>query len=218
MSSRNAARCIGGIPARNSASPNRFAILHFDGRHLIQGWYERARAAHGKGGDSFEPFIYLWIAFNGWAACVTGRDHDPEWQKALARDERLRTDFEAIMARSEAFEIAAREFAAWWPIFRVDELRGLPLDHWQPPDVDRRLLTAEFINAGARRYEPVCWPEHERRGDSPVDWPHTLAALYRVRCNLFHGEKSRSSENDHAVVTRAFDVLSRFLGETEYLA
>jgi hypothetical protein len=45
----------------------------------------------------------------------------------------------------------------------------------------------------------------------PLDWSHTLAALYRVRCNLFHGEKARGSENDRVVVARAHETLLAFL-------
>lgn len=51
----------------------RYHALHDDGRRLIRGWLERART--GEDGD-FASFIYLWIAFNGWAACVTGADAD----------------------------------------------------------------------------------------------------------------------------------------------
>jgi hypothetical protein len=38
-----------------------------------------------------------------------------------------------------------------------------------------------------------------------------LAALYRVRCNLFHREKTRSSDDDRVVVARAHETLLAFL-------
>lgn len=44
-----------------------------------------------------------------------------------------------------------------------------------------------------------------------LDWPHTLAAIYQVRCNLFHGEKSRNSDNDQAIVFAAYRVLVGFM-------
>src|SRR2546421_1190490 len=65
----------------------RFETLHHDGRALVQGW--RERAASSREGDAFEAFIYLWIAFNSWAACVTGSDGDREWQDKLVTDPAL---------------------------------------------------------------------------------------------------------------------------------
>ena len=59
-----------------------------------------------------------------------------------------------------------------------------------------------------------CYPEHEqlpaRLGAHPYR-PH------RVRCNLFHGEKARSSENDQRVVSAAYETLRAFLGESRLL-
>jgi hypothetical protein len=42
----------------------------------------------------------------------------------------------------------------------------------------------------------------------PLDWAHAMKALYRVRCNLFHGEKARTSEDDKRIVTAAYNVLA----------
>jgi len=36
----------------------------------------------------------------------------------------------------------------------------------------------------------------------PIDWPHTLSAIYQVRCNLFHGYKGVYSENDISIVSK----------------
>jgi hypothetical protein len=210
-------RCPGDAPpVSDAATLSRFATLHHDGRRLIHGWYERGREERRSGNDAFEPFIYLWIAFNGWAACVTGEDHDPAWVRTLSSDARLRADYDRLLP-SEMFGRAAREFATLWPIFRVDELRRLGLNQWRDPTEVREVMIAEFIRGGARQYEPACWAEHGEGRATPVDWPHTLAALYRVRCNLFHGEKSRSSENDRLVVTLAFDVLEGFVTQGRYL-
>jgi hypothetical protein len=45
----------------------------------------------------------------------------------------------------------------------------------------------------------------------PLDWAHTVKAIYRVRCNLFHGEKARTSEDDERIVLAARDVLAVFI-------
>jgi hypothetical protein len=67
------------------------------------------------------------------------------------------------------------------------------------------------------KFEPACWKRHMDEGGSiPMDWPHTLAALYRVRCNLFHGEKAPYSEIDRTIVRAALRVLVYFLHETPF--
>ena len=75
-----------------------------------------------------------------------------------------------------------------------------------------------YFSSGATKFEPQCWQTHNASGEeAPLDWAHTLAALYRVRCNLFHGEKSAHSEMDQRVVHAALKVLVDFLDEAEYL-
>jgi hypothetical protein len=75
-------------------------------------------------------------------------------------------------------------------------------------------VSAEDDPTAARKYEPQCYFEHD---EVPLDWGHTLAALYRVRCNLFHGEKAWSSENDRLVVARAHETLLAFLEASSLL-
>jgi hypothetical protein len=195
----------------------RYSMLHPDGRDLIRGWLDHAAVAQGEAGyGSFEAFIYLWIAFNGWASCVTGRDADPEWRNALIADPGLNDAFARLVddPTSRTAEAAAR-FRALWPVFRVDELRRLGIDYWEGDDRDRGQAMRTYIEAGARQFEPRCYLEH---GEQPqLDWGHTLASLYRVRCNLFHGEKRRSSENDRVVVTAAYETLHAFVTEAALL-
>lgn len=75
-------------------------------------------------------------------------------------------------------------------------------------------MTQAYLDAGARHFAPRCYLEHD---EVPLDWGHTLAALYRVRCNLFHGEKARSSENDQLVVARAYETLLSFVEDAALL-
>jgi hypothetical protein len=97
----------------------RYATLHRDGRELIQGWLERAARGEAAVAD-FESFIYLWIAFNGWAACVTGKDADREWQRALRSRSRLNERFAQLLAEPTTRTAeAAHRISALWPIFPV---------------------------------------------------------------------------------------------------
>jgi hypothetical protein len=73
-----------------------------------------------------------------------------------------------------------------------------------------RLLAA----AGARRFEPRCWARHVEADDCFAGWAHTIRATYRVRSNLFHGEKAADVVRDQLVVKAALDVLIMFMRRT----
>jgi hypothetical protein len=194
---------------------DRYAELHDDGRALIQGWLERATRS-GARAEDFASFIYLWIAFNGWAACVTGKDADWAWNRALIADPDLNDRFAELVADpSTRTSAAALRFSELWPIFRVAELRERGIDSWASEQQERAAMAAGYVEAGARKFEPRCYVTHQ--GQPPVDWGHTLAALYRVRCNLFHGEKARSSENDQTVVAAAYSTLLACVEESALL-
>jgi hypothetical protein len=197
---------------RRSLEFGRYERLHPDGRALIRGWRERAGEKDGEA--SFESFIYLWIAFNSWAACVSGSDADHQWQRALTADPFLNDVFDEQMSRSTREADATRRFAALWPIFRVSKLRERGIDYWSEVHDARAAMTRAYVGAGVREFAPRCHFEHDQ---VPLDWGHTLAALYRVRCNLFHGEKARSSENDQLVVGAAYEALLAFLDESRVL-
>lgn len=191
---------------------DRYERLHPDGRALIHGWRERASDVAAE--QNFESFIYLWIAFNSWAACVTGLDADAAWQRALIADPSLNDLFDEQLSRATRTADSARRFAALWPIFHVAKLRERGIDYWTGAHDSRATMTRAYIDAGAREFAPSCYFEHK---EVPLDWGHTLAALYRVRCNLFHGEKARSSENDQLVVAAAGETLLAFLDESRLL-
>jgi hypothetical protein len=107
-----------------------------------------------------------------------------------------------------------RRFSQLWPIFRVSNLREQGIDYWSGRYESRGEMIRAYLDAGAGAFAPACHFAHAR---PRLDWGHTLAALYRVRCNLFHGEKARSSENDQLVVSTAFETLRAFLDESRLL-
>jgi hypothetical protein len=196
----------------SSVEVERYERLHPDGRALIQGWRDRAidRGSVAR----FEAFIYLWIAFNSWAACVTGTDADHDWQRALIADPAVNVMFDQQVSGPTRTAESARRFATLWPIFRVSKLRERGIDYWSGIYDSRAAMTAAYIDAGVIEFAPACHFQHQQ---IPLDWGHTLSALYRVRCNLFHGEKARSSENDQLVVGAAYDALLAFLEESRLL-
>jgi len=192
-----------------------FDMLHPQGRQLISGW--AARGGHVRvdadASAYFEGFIFLWFAVNGWGACVTGTDTDREWVDAVAGDKDLATSFADSLRTDAGFADAGLRFAELWPIFRSSEIRRRGI--WLPSDHTRAQRVQTYLENGIS-YEPSCWRSHTDRSP-PMDWTHTFKTLYRVRCNLFHGEKTLDSENDRSIVQGAYPILvetARLLGLT----
>jgi len=196
---------------------HRFFMLHPDGRRLIVHWFERAwhrRACDPA--ESFEPFIFCWIALNGWAACCTELDQDRQWLDALADNRKVCQRFEMMLAGSDEIRQVAETFRSYWPIFKAQELRRLgALAYWHG---NRAQTIEHYLRAGARQFSPDCWlRHHEAHEDIPLDFPHTAVALYRVRCNLFHGDKAPHSEVDRMLVSTGFRLLAEFLNSWNLL-
>jgi hypothetical protein len=191
----------------------RYYKLHGDGRRLIHTWLDRGSRTE----DPYEAFIYLWIGFNAWGACVTNEDRDDKMVDALALDRGLNEEYAALLAEKSRARDAARVFHELWPIFRVQELRKLDVAYLSPAH-RRADNVAMYMRAGATKFEPGCWAEHASSADGvPLDWAHAMRAIYRVRCNLFHGEKARTSEDDQEIVSAARDVLGTVVQEGRLL-
>lgn len=202
-----------------SVNFDNYRYLHSDGRRLISGWFERAwEARNAKAENCFEPFIFAWFAVNGWAACVTGKDVDREYLKVLMEDKTIREQFNKLVKNAQTpFPIHARKFAEYWPIFEVKDLRRKEI--LQAYEGERAEIVRRYFEEGAKKFEPECWQQHiETEKFVPIDWPHTLYAIYRVRCNLFHGEKAAHSEMDQVIVSKAFKTLIYFFKETQYIS
>ena len=73
------------------------------GWKLIQSLSDRAsRQADCDPEESFEPFIFGWIAVNGWASCVTGVEKgDTPYLKAMMLDQELNRRFNALREQPE---------------------------------------------------------------------------------------------------------------------
>ena len=184
-----------------SVDPQRFHLLHPDARALITDWISRADAEMTE--EPFAAFIYAWIGFNGWASCCCGIERDIALIQMMTLDDRLTASFDRLMMDSR-FSDAAHTFSALWPIFRVSDL----------PENIRRRRPKGPRDAVVAHYQSHCpeagrAPECHLRHDAPMepDWAHTLAALYRVRCNLFHGQKSGAGHEDREILQAAVRVL-----------
>lgn len=222
----------------------RYTSLHSEGQEHIRNWFEHSWNLRFNFEDvshiqkpmqswvkddysvqeqykeaikrSFEAFSFLWFAFNAWAACVTDKDRDRVYLYALMRNDSICQDFSRLTSDPDSpAGFYTRWFAGLWPIFDVKSLYRQGIYRFEAKE--RREVVEFYLGRGARRFEPQCWVRHKRSGEPiPVDWPHMLLALYKVRCNLFHGQKMLHSENDRLVVFTAFHTLLYFLRSANY--
>lgn len=183
--------------------------LHEDGRRLITTWFERAWQQRDDEDATFEAFIFAWMSVNAWAACVTEQDLDREYMRRLKGDEGLRQRFQQVVNEHPSVRRDAEEFVGLLPIFKAQRLRRAGVRG--QGNMSRGQLVQHYLAAGITEFEPECAEWHRSRGEPiPCDWPHVIAAIYRVRCNLFHGEKSAHSEMDRRIVRAAFLTLTGF--------
>jgi hypothetical protein len=182
-------------------------------RNLIDGWFKRSWAARSAPDEeTFEPFIYCWIAFNAWGAAVTEVDQDRAIIDRLASDESVDEEFQHLLNRDADFRRAAEQFRRWWPIFSAKAIRRGGHVNQEDSGVEHRPARVQRLLSVNPRFprEPRLDDRPLATGnDFPLNWESSLRAIYRVRCNLFHGEKSVSSEADAGVVGAAFRVLVR---------
>ena len=193
------------LTAPDAVDLTHFTHLNSHGRRLIRGWLRRAVAREdGNQADSFEAFIFMWIAYNGWAACCTEEDADTLQNRLTASSEALRFRFQDLLERNARFAAGLTAFHSLWPIFNAREIRTDQLA--ESPDA--RPDKVDYYLANGISYEPRCFLTHLHRNQPiPMDWPHTLYATYRVRCNLFHGEKAAHLEADRTMVDAALQAM-----------
>lgn len=203
---------------RDRFDSRRFQRLHVDGRRLVAHWFNLAsERSECDPADSFEPFIYAWISFNGWASCCTELDQDRQLIEALSMSSELVDQFDRSIEESASFRAIAERFRSFWPVFKAQELRRLRAPMHQ--EGDRQHIIAGYFESGARSFAPPCFRRHADSGEEiPLDWPHVLSAIYQVRCNLFHGDKVPHSEIDRVLVHSAFQILVRFLSRWGYMS
>jgi len=207
--------CPYAQPSPNKLNLGCYEYLHDDGKKLIKSWFDKA-ASHINCApeDSFEPFIFSWIAFNGWASCLTDEDHDAEIIRKIGNCPNLRKEFGKLVKQDIRFKADLVRFSELWPVFKALDIRKA--GYFRPLSNDRKAVVAEYFNKIPDvQFSPKCARFH--KNETPKDWPHTLHTIYRVRCNLFHGEKSPHSEMSAQIVKAAFVVLIGFLDKASLI-
>jgi hypothetical protein len=181
----------------------RFAELHPDERDLTHALFAEACRERR---NAFLAFMLLWMSFNGWMACVTDEGRDADMIDALSDERRISQAFDRLLRCDAEFEAVVRDFADWWPIFNVHDVRRR-VSRTLFYEVNTREELRERLHSESRvRRGPSQW--HDRRQPR---WADLLSATYQIRCNLFHGQKSPTNRADRALVRLAFDCLHHFI-------
>lgn len=168
---------------------------------LLARWMHTALESQARSQD-FNAFIHAWIALNGWASTCCNDDSDRAQLSKMMLNERIAETANAVMAENSQ---AVENFAGRWPIFRAWDLAPGARQTTQH-HTDRRIVVSIYEDERPSvEREPGCNLRHP--GRPPADWPHTLDSLYRVRCNLFHGQKSVADSQDKLMVKDAVAVL-----------
>lgn len=193
-------------PQEGTVDLSRFDQLHWEGKKIIIGWTEHAlQQTTYSEEQAFESFIFGWIAFNGWASCVTEKEHERNYLDTLYLDKEMNSKFETIL-RDDFLE-SAHHFRKFWPIFKSKDLREIVDSIGTREQIVGRYRTVR----PEAKYTPACAFNEDHLSGIPLDWPHTLASIYQVRCNLFHGYKGVHCENDRQLVSSALKVLKGIL-------
>lgn len=156
---------------------------------------------------SFMAFIFRWMAFNGWMSAVTLKDTDREMIDAFVAAPRLISAFDQLMAGDPSFQPMVIEFAELWPVLSVRSVRAkLGYDAFRQHDSPTLLALCKAENVNQ---QPAGWAAGDNQS-----WEQVLRAIYQVRCNLFHGEKSYQGIRDRDLVLTSDRVLARFIAAT----
>jgi len=147
----------------------------YDQKTKIKEWYVQSLQ------EQFNPFIKLWIAFNGWY-----KDKFPDARTDRISIEKCKQDIELLSYYQRSF--STNEFCNYLNILG-SELDKKPLENLTRSR-NKKLQIIHFLDNSSEAFGIY------------------LDVIYRVRCNLFHCEKSPSSERDKLLIECSFKTLS----------
>ena len=154
-------------------------MISQDQRKLIKEWY--LQSLH----EQFNPFIKLWIAFNGWYKSKYPNKNDRKAIDLCKNDSDLFTFYQRSFSDKQFCDYLDK---------LVFELDKKPLENLTRPR-DRKLSlnkledengNVSFLDNGSEAFN------------------NYLDIIYQVRCNLFHCEKSPASMRDKLIVEYSY--------------
>lgn len=135
-------------------------------------------------GDQFASFVFIWFCFNAWLEHITNNDTDAGMINELAERN------QSTLSLTNAYD----------SVLADDDLlrrsvRDLIKKSQEKPIRDARARKEPILIADENDFENIVW------------------AIYRIRCNLFHGGKEADNLRDQALVRDAAMILRQWIGK-----
>lgn len=134
-------------------------------------------------GDQFASFVFIWFCFNAWLEFLSSGRTDREMLEELKAKSINMNSF------VEAYDVASSDE------FFKRSLRDLISKSTEEPIRDVH---------GQR--QPVSINDEN-------DFANIVEAIYRIRCNLFHGGKDANDNRDQVLVQDAAMILRQWVGK-----
>ena len=196
-------------------------------KHIIRRWYERyedeAESLKNNSASGiedeliFDQFIYLWISFNGsYESIYYQNKHHNNRNRNVNDDNKPKELTLVLQAVEYCFKYYDRNgsFHKKYPDFRstVSELLKSPeVAFFSEPDSSDDFTTLSIRS----RFGSYSDSKHSAKTVlrdnvfSDLDKLRALATLiYKVRCNLFHGQKGLKSQKDVRIIRNSIKPLS----------
>lgn len=134
-------------------------------------------------GDQFASFVFIWFCFNTWLEHITNKDTDVGMIKELAERK------QSTLSLTEAYDSAFAEDK-----FLQRSVQDLINKSQEEPIRDVR-----------GKKDPISIVDEN-------DFSNIVWAIYRIRCNLFHGGKEADDLRDQVLVKDAAMILRQWIG------
>lgn len=163
---------------------------------IIKSWYKIAQNPVEEPNDYFDRFISVWISFNAYfvaefheEACKLAKNHDP-WERkyleAIYSDQNNKNIYLDLIGESEIFK---ENLEIFMELLKNTRCPGHISD--------------------MRRQRNGC--ENAQEFSDINNFEQFILITYRIRCNLFHGNKLPNSDDDLKIVKTIFTLLNCFL-------
>lgn len=137
-------------------------------------------------GDVFGSFIFIWISFNAWLEHLSMKTSDREMIEELR---------ERAACMNEL--VSAYDYVLKNDELFIRSLRALIGKSREEPIRDVREIFPDVVI------------------ENEYDYENVIRALYRIRCNLFHGGKDINEPRDQSLVSNAGALLRQWVGRLE---
>jgi len=134
-------------------------------------------------GDQFASFVFIWFCFNAWLEHITNSDTDAGMIKELAERE------QSARGLTEIYDLAIAD-----DILLQRSIRDLINKSQEESIKDVRGKKNSISIADEDDFKNIVW------------------AIYRIRCNLFHGGKEADDLRDQVLVKDAAMILRQWIG------